>query len=96
MMTGANHQRQVPARRPCALFVAIRSFALANSRLLIMNRLQALGWRVVAAGNADQHVDRLTVRVAQHRPGDVMDVEILRGEERKKLSVTLGRWPDGR
>jgi hypothetical protein len=40
--------------------------------------------------------DRLTVRIAQHRPGDTIDVEILRGEERKKLSVTLGTWPDGR
>jgi hypothetical protein len=40
--------------------------------------------------------DRLTVRIAQHRPGDTVDVEILRGEETKKLSVTLGRWSDRR
>ena len=37
--------------------------------------------------------DRLTVRIAQHRPGDTIDIEILRGEESKKISATLGRWP---
>jgi hypothetical protein len=40
--------------------------------------------------------DRLTARIAQHRPGDTIDVKILRGEERKKLAVTLGSWPDER
>lgn len=45
-------------------------------------------------GHALPDFDRLTVRIAQHRPGDTVDVEIVRGEERKKLSVTLGRWPD--
>lgn len=46
--------------QPCAVFVAVRSFALANSRLPLMNKLRALGWRVVAAGNRDEHVGRLT------------------------------------
>ncbi len=36
--------------------------------------------------------DRLTVRIAQHRPGDTIDVEVLRGDETKKLSATLGSW----
>jgi S1-C subfamily serine protease len=40
--------------------------------------------------------DRLTARIAQHRPGDTVEVEILRGEEQKKISVTLGRWSDRR
>ena len=40
--------------------------------------------------------DRLTVRIAQRRPGEKIDVEILRGGERQKLNVTLGSWPDGR
>jgi hypothetical protein len=40
--------------------------------------------------------DRLTVRIAQHRPGEKIDVEILRGGERQKLTATLGSWPDGR
>lgn len=46
--------------RRCAVFVAIRGFALAKSRLHIMKKLQQAGWRVIAAGNADEHVDRLT------------------------------------
>ena len=45
-------------------------------------------------GHALPDFDRLTVRIAQHRPGDTVDVEIIRGEERKKLAVTLGRWTD--
>jgi len=36
--------------------------------------------------------DRLTVRIAQHQPGDKIDIEILRGEQKKKISVTLGSW----
>jgi hypothetical protein len=38
--------------------------------------------------------DRLTARIAQHQPGETVEVEIMRGEERKTLSVTLGSWPD--
>ncbi len=34
--------------------------------------------------------DRLTVRIAQHQPGDKADVEILREGQRSKLTVTLG------
>jgi hypothetical protein len=37
--------------------------------------------------------DRLTARIAQHAPGETVEVEILRGNERKKLAVTLGSWP---
>jgi hypothetical protein len=36
--------------------------------------------------------DRLTVRVAQHQPGDKVGVEIIRGEKKLKISVTLGSW----
>jgi S1-C subfamily serine protease len=36
--------------------------------------------------------DRLTARIAQHQPGETVEVEIMRGNERKKLSVTLGSW----
>jgi|tagenome__1003787_1003787.scaffolds.fasta_scaffold20754620_1 hypothetical protein len=36
--------------------------------------------------------DRLTVRVAQHQPGDKLAVEIIRGEQKLKISVTLGSW----
>lgn len=38
-----------------AIFVAIRAFALSNSRLLLMRRLIAAGWRVVAATVEDGH-----------------------------------------
>lgn len=37
--------------------------------------------------------DRLTARIAQHNPGDKVEVEIVRGGERVKREVTLGRWP---
>jgi hypothetical protein len=36
--------------------------------------------------------DRLTVRISQHQPGDKVEIEILRGEKKLKLSVTLGSW----
>jgi hypothetical protein len=44
-------------------------------------------------GHSLPDFDRLTARIAQHRPGETIDVEIVRAEERKKLTVTLGRWP---
>ncbi len=39
--------------------------------------------------------DRLTVYVAQYQPGDKIDVEILRGDQRMKLKVVLGIRPAG-
>jgi len=45
-------------------------------------------------GQAVPDFDRLTARIAQHQPGEAVEVEIVRGPERKKLSVTLGSWPD--
>jgi hypothetical protein len=36
--------------------------------------------------------DRLTVRVAQHQPGDKVGMEIIRGEKKMKISVALGSW----
>jgi S1-C subfamily serine protease len=36
--------------------------------------------------------DRLTVRVAQHQPGDKVGIEIIRGEQKTKITVTLGSW----
>lgn len=36
--------------------------------------------------------DRLTVRVAQHQPGDKVGMEIIRGEQKLKITVTLGSW----
>jgi len=43
-------------------------------------------------GNALPDFDRLTAHVAQHAPGDRVQVEVLRGEEKVKLYVTLGSW----
>ena len=50
---------------------------------------------VIAAidGHKLPDFDRLTVRIAQHQPGETIDIEIVRGEEKKKLEVTLGSWP---
>lgn len=36
--------------------------------------------------------DRLTARIAQHEPGEAVEVEIVRGDKREKVSVTLGSW----
>jgi hypothetical protein len=36
--------------------------------------------------------DRLTVRIAQHQAGDKVGMEIIRGEKKLKISVTLGNW----
>lgn len=36
--------------------------------------------------------DRLTVQVAQHQPGDKVGMEIIRGEQKLKITVTLGSW----
>jgi len=36
--------------------------------------------------------DRLTVQIAQHKPGDKIDVEIIRNEKKTKITVTLGSW----
>ncbi|HVT29095.1 MAG TPA: PDZ domain-containing protein, partial [Lacipirellulaceae bacterium] len=43
-------------------------------------------------GHAIPDFDRLTAHIAQHQPGDKIEVEILRGEKKMKLSVTLGSW----
>lgn len=38
--------------------------------------------------------DRLTAHIAQHQPGDKVEVAILRNEEAKKVTVVLGKRPD--
>lgn len=43
-------------------------------------------------GNSVPDFDRLTAHIAQHQPGATVPVEVIRGNERKKLSVTLGSW----
>jgi PDZ domain len=37
--------------------------------------------------------DRLTARIAQHQPGDKVDIEIIRNEKLTPLKVALGNWP---
>jgi hypothetical protein len=43
-------------------------------------------------GHALPDFDRLTVRIAQHQPGDKINIEILRGDQRLSLYATLGSW----
>jgi hypothetical protein len=38
--------------------------------------------------------DRMTVRIGQHKPGETIQVEILRNGEPQRLSVTLGSWAE--
>jgi len=40
--------------------------------------------------------DRLTAHIAQHRPGEIVEVEIVRGNEHQKVSITLGTRPEGK
>jgi serine protease Do len=47
---------------------------------------------VSLGGHVLPDFDRLTARIAQYQPGDTVEVEVLRGTERKKLSVKLGSW----
>jgi hypothetical protein len=43
-------------------------------------------------GQAVPDFDRVTAHIAQRGPGDVVQLEVLRGEEKKSLSVKLGSW----
>jgi len=43
----------------CAVFVAVKGFALSNSRIPLMRAFLARGWKVVAATTCDDYVDRL-------------------------------------
>jgi hypothetical protein len=43
-------------------------------------------------GHALPDFDRLTARIAQHHAGDTIEIETVRGEERKKIPVKLGSW----
>jgi hypothetical protein len=43
-------------------------------------------------GHSLPDFDRLTAHIAQHQPGKTVPVEIIRGNERKTLAVTLGSW----
>jgi hypothetical protein len=73
-----------------------------KSGVLVTNVLQ--GGAAAAAGivlgdviaTMDGHslpdFDRLTVQIAQHQPGDKIDVEVIRGEKKTKITVTLGSW----
>ena len=56
------------------------------------------GVRVPRRGSIDGHhipdFDRLTVRIAQHQPGDKVELEIIRKDKRMKITPVLGAWPD--
>jgi hypothetical protein len=60
--------------------------AAANAGIVAGDVIANLG------GHTVPDFDRLTARIAQHQPGETVDVEIVRGDERKKLSVTFGSW----
>jgi hypothetical protein len=38
--------------------------------------------------------DRLTARIAQHQPGDKVDIEIIHNDKLTPLKVVLGSWPN--
>lgn len=37
--------------------------------------------------------DRLTAQIAQRSPGETVNLEVIRGADRKTISVTFGKWP---
>jgi len=49
---------------------------------------------VTIDGHPVPDFDRLTARIAQHQPGDKVDLEIIRNKERMKVTPILGTWPD--
>lgn len=46
-------------------------------------------------GRPLQDFDRLTARIAEHQPGETVELELIRDGERRKVTVTLGRRPEG-
>lgn len=60
--------------------------AAANAGIIAGDVIASLG------GHTVPDFDRLTARIAQHQPGETVEVEVIRGNERKKISVTLGSW----
>jgi hypothetical protein len=49
---------------------------------------------IITAINGHKLVDfdRMTAHIAQHRPGDKIEVEVIRNNQSLKLPVTLGSW----
>lgn len=45
-------------------------------------------------GRAIPDFDRLTVRIAQHKPGDKVEIEIIRGGQQVKVTPVLGTRPE--
>jgi S1-C subfamily serine protease len=60
--------------------------AAANAGIVEGDVIASLG------GHTVPDFDRLTARIAQHQPGETVEVEVIRGNERKKIPVTLGSW----
>jgi hypothetical protein len=60
--------------------------AAANAGIVEGDVIVSLG------GHTVPDFDRLTARIAQHQPGETVEVDVIRGNERKKISVTLGSW----
>jgi hypothetical protein len=49
---------------------------------------------VTIDGHPVPDFDRLTARIAQHQPGEKVDLEIIRKDQRMKITPVLGTWPD--
>jgi membrane-associated protease RseP (regulator of RpoE activity) len=43
-------------------------------------------------GQPLKHFDGLTARIAQHHPGDTVDLAIIRSDQQLTKTVTLGKW----
>jgi S1-C subfamily serine protease len=62
--------------------------AAANAGILVGDVIASID------GYSLPDFDRLTARIGQHQPGDRIEVEIIRNQERKKLTPVLGTRTD--
>jgi predicted metalloprotease with PDZ domain len=68
--------------------VVVQGTAAANAGILAGDIIATID------GHALPDFDRLTARIAQHQPGDKIEVEIIRNGERMKLTPVLGTRPE--
>jgi S1-C subfamily serine protease len=66
-----------------------------SERVVVAGRSYQLGGDLIvaAAGVRVTSTDELRAVLADHKPGDTIDVELYRGNEKKTVSVELGRQP---
>jgi hypothetical protein len=90
----------VHVRNQALLGVAAENHAAGVMVIRVEPGTAAAGAGIVAGdviATIDGHklpdFDRLTARIAQHQPGDKVDIEIIHNQKLVPLKVVLGTWP---